>query len=144
MLRKNHLVIYLAKITAKKFKKKQLSKADISDFKLECSEMFLIKFIFQAKIPSCSGVYTNKEGQKYTTPSPPLSKDEGLKDIEHSRSIENLILGFNSIMVSYLIRYDSLLQNATYIITKYVRLFITKCNSFIIKFDRYYKIQRLS
>ena len=49
---------------------------------------------------------------------PPLSKDEGLKAIGHSMSIENLILGVYSVTVSYLIRCDSLLQNATDIITK--------------------------
>ena len=58
-----------------------------------------------------------------------LSKNEGLKDIGHNMSIGNLILGVNSVTVSYLIRYNSLLQNATYIIAKY--------NSyFIIKYDR--------
>ena len=48
-----------------------------------------------------------------------LSKNEGQKDIEHSMSIENLILGINSVTVSYLIRYDSLLQNAADIITNW-------------------------
>ena len=50
--------------------------------------------------------------------SPPLSKIEGLKDIGNSMSIGNLILGVNSATVSYLIRYNSLLQNATDFITK--------------------------
>ena len=45
-------------------------------------------------------------------PSPPLSKDEGLKDIGQITNIGNLILGVNSVMVSHLIRYDGLLQNA--------------------------------
>ena len=43
-------------------------------------------------------------------------------------SIENLILGVSSVTVPYLIRYDSLLQNATDIITKCDSYFITKCN----------------
>ena len=41
------------------------------------------------------------------------SKDRGLKNIGHSISIRNLIFGVNSVTVSDLIGYDSLLQNAT-------------------------------
>ena len=41
-------------------------------------------------------------------------------------SIRNLIFGVNSITVSYLIRYDSLLQNATDVIRKCNSYFITK------------------
>ena len=43
-------------------------------------------------------------------------------------SIGNLIWGVNSVTVSYLIHYDSLLQNATDIITKCDSYFITKCD----------------
>ena len=43
-------------------------------------------------------------------------------------SIGNLILGVNIVMVSYLIHYDSLLQNATDIITKCGSYFTTKCD----------------
>ena len=43
-------------------------------------------------------------------------------------SIRNLIFGVNSVTVSYLIRYDSLLQNATDVITKCDSYFITKCD----------------
>ena len=65
-------------------------------------------------------------------------------------SIGNLVLGVNSVTVSYLIRYESLLQNAadlitkcdSYFITKCVCLFITKCGSFISKCDSYYKLRR--
>ena len=66
-------------------------------------------------------------------PSPPLSKDEGLRDIEHIMSIGNLILGVNSVTVSYLIHYDSLLQNATDIITKCDSYFITKCDKSLLR-----------
>ena len=51
--------------------------------------------------------------RKISPPFPPLSKDEGLKDIGHIMSIRNLILGVNSVTVSYLTHCDSLLQNAT-------------------------------
>ena len=47
---------------------------------------------------------------------PPLSKDEGLRDIGHIMSIGNLILRVNSVAVSY----------ATDIITKYDSKCITK------------------
>ena len=79
-------------------------------------------------------------------------------------SIRNLILGVNSVTVSCLICYDSLLQNATVIITKYDGHFITKCHKillqnvsvlllqnstvitncdgFITKCDSYYKMRR--
>ena len=99
------------------------------------NEVLLPWFKFQAKIPSRSGVCVQGEWQKYTPPSPPLSKDEGLKNIGHSMSIRNLIFGVNSVTVSYLIRYDSLLQNTIDV--------ITKCDNFITKCDRYYKMQRL-
>ena len=92
------------------------------------NEVLLAWFKFQAKIPSRSGVCVQGEWQKYTPPSPPLSKDEGLKNIGHSMSIRNLIFGVNSVTVSYLIRYDSLLQNATDVITKCDSCFITKCD----------------
>ena len=87
-------------------------------------------------------------------------------------SIKNLILDFNSVKVSYLIHYDSLLQNATDIMTKCDNYFITKCDrsllpntsglllqnatvllqnttvmtnyhDFITKCNSYYKMQRL-
>ena len=109
-----------------------------------------------ADIPTHSGVYVQGEWQKYTHPSSPLSKDEELKDIGHSMSIGNLILGVSSVTVSYLICYDSLLQNATDIITKCdgyftakcdrilftkcARFFITKYDSFITKCKCYYKL----
>ena len=92
------------------------------------NEVLLAWFKFQAKIPSRSGVCVQGEWQKYTPPSPPLSKDEGLKNIGHSMSIRNLIFGVNSVTVSYLICYDSLLQNATDVITKCDSYFITKCD----------------
>ena len=89
---------------------------------------------------------------KTPSSSPPLSKDkedEELRDSGHSMSIGNPILGASSVTVSYLIHYDSLLQNVTdiitkcnsYFITKCFRFFIRKCDSFIIKCDSYYKLR---
>ena len=60
--------------------------------------------------------------------SPPLSKDKELTDIGHSMSIANLILGINSVTVSYLIHYHNLLQKATDIIKKCDSYFIKKCD----------------
>ena len=106
------------------------------------------------------------------SPSTPLFKGEGLRDIWHNISIGKMILGVTSVAVSYLILYDSLLQNATDIIAKCDSYFIakcdrsllqngtgfllqnatvllqnatviTKCYDFITKYDRYYKIRRL-
>ena len=48
--------------------------------------------------------------------------------------IRNLIFGVNSVAVSYFIRYGSLLQNATDV--------ITKCDSCITKCDVYYKLRQ--
>ena len=75
----------------------------------------------QAKVPSRSGAWAQGEWQKNTHSS------ERLKNIGHSMSINNLILGVNSVTVSYLIQYDSLLQNSTDIVTKCNSYFITKC-----------------
>ena len=80
------------------------------------NEVLLAWFKFQANIPSLSGVCVQGEWQKYTPPSLPLSQDEGLKNIGHSMSIRNLTFGVNSVTVSYLIRYGSLLQNSTAIL----------------------------
>ena len=63
--------------------------------------------------------------RKIAPPSPPLSKDEVLNDIGRNMSIGNQTLG---VTVSYLIHYDSLLQNATYIITKCHSYFDAKCD----------------
>ena len=60
--------------------------------------------------------------------SPPLSKDEGLSDVGHSMIFENLILVASSVTVSYLIHFDSLLQNAIDIITKCNSYFIIECD----------------
>ena len=49
----------------------------------------------------------------------------------------------DSVTVSYLSRYDSLLQNVSDIITKCDSYFIAKCDSFITKCDSYYKMRRL-
>ena len=58
-------------------------------------------------------------------------------------SIRNLILGVSSVVVSYLIHYNSLLQIATDIIAKCEDYFITKCVTFFItKCDSYYKLRR--
>ena len=101
-----------------------------------------------------------------------LSKDEGLKDIGHNLSIGNLILVVNSVTVSYLICYNSLLQNAADVISNCGSYFVTKCDrsllqnvsvfllqnaavllqnatvitncdNFITKCDSYYKMRRL-
>ena len=45
-------------------------------------------------------------------------------------SIGNLILGASSVTVSYLIHFDSLLQNATDNITKCDSYFIKKCENY--------------
>ena len=121
----------LAKITAKNKKNMTIVKDWYFRFQTwlcQSFEVLLAWFKFQAKIPGRSGVCVQGEWQKYTPPSPPLSKDEGLKNIGHSMSIRNLIFGVNSVTVSYLIHYDSLLQNATNIITKCDSYFIRKCD----------------
>ena len=111
-------------------------------------EVLFAWFKFQAKILSCSRVCVQGEWQKYTLPSPPLSKEEGLRDIGHSMSIGSLILGVNNVTVSYLIYYDRLLQNATDIITKCYSYFVTKCDknllknaTVITKWNVYYKLR---
>ena len=72
-------------------------------------------------------------------------------------SIGNLIWDVNSVTVSYLTCYDSLLQNATDIITKrdidllqdapglllQNMTVITNCENLITKCDSYYKMRRL-
>ena len=92
------------------------------------NEVLLAWFKFQAKIPSRSGVCVQGKWQKYTPPSPPFSKDDGLKNIGHSVTIRNMTFGVNSVTVSDLSCFDSLLQNATDVITKWDTYFVTKCD----------------
>ena len=70
-------------------------------------------------------------------------------------SIESLILVVNSVTVSYLICYNSILQNVTAILLQngtevYESVFllqnetvITNCDNFITKCDSYYQMRRL-
>ena len=88
-------------------------------------EVLLAWFKFQTKIPSFWSIHSVRV-TKILFPSPPLSKDKGLRGIGYSISFANLILGVNSVTASYLIHYDSLLQNATSIISKCDSYFITK------------------
>ena len=121
----------LAKITAKNKKNMTIVKDWYFRFQTwlcQSFEVLLAWFKFQAKIPGRSGVCVQGEWQKYNPPSPPLSKNKGVRDIGHSMSIRNLILGANSVTGSYLLHYNSLSQNATDIITKWDSYFITKCD----------------
>ena len=79
-----------------------------------------------------------------------LSKDKGLRNIGQMMSIENLILGVNSVGASYLILYDSLLQNATANLSQNVLGFllqdakvITNYDNIVKKYDCYYKMRHL-
>ena len=80
-------------------------------------------------------LWSVRSGRVTKRPCPflPLSKDDGLRDI--GMSVENRILAVNSVTVSYLIHYDSLLQNATDIIQNATAIllqnatFITNCDS---------------
>ena len=56
-------------------------------------------------------------------------------------SIRNLILVVNSATVSYLLHYDSLLQNATDITTKRDSYFITKCNKSLLQNVSHFLLQ---
>ena len=81
--------------------------------------------------------------RKITPPSPPVPKDEVLKDVGHSMSIGNLHLGVNYGFI--LIHYQSLLQNAIILLQNAIILLqnatvITKCDNFIAKCDSYYKM----
>ena len=119
------------------------------------NEVLLVWFKYQAKNSSRSGVSVLREWQKCTLPSPPLSKDEGLRDINHIMSTGNLIWGVNSVTISYLIRYDNLLQNAADIITKWGTILldiITNATEIYYKMGQvlyykmrqfYYKMQQL-
>ena len=71
--------------------------------------------------------------KKSTRPSPRLPKQEILRDIEYSMSIGNLVRGVNSVTVSYLIRYDSLLQNATDTIRKCDRSLLQNASDFLLQ-----------
>ena len=87
------------------------------------------------------------------TPLLPLrSVDERLRNIGHSMSTGNLTWGDNSVTVSNLIHYDSLLQNATAVTTKCDSYLFTKCNKVYWKMRQvfsykmrqfYYKMQQL-
>ena len=100
--------------------------------------------IFKQKLQALLEYAFWEKEKKIPPPSSPLSKYEVLKDIGHIMSIGNLILGVNSVTVSYLTHYDSLLQNATDIITKCDGYFITKCDRSYLQNGAgfYYKMQQ--
>ena len=102
-------------------------------------------FKYQAKFSSRSGVCVLGEWLKYTLPSSPLFKDESLRDIGHSMSIENLIWGVNSVTVSHLIHYGSLLQNATVTsLQNATEGYYKMCQVFYYKIRKFnYKLQHL-
>ena len=76
------------------------------------------------KILNRSGVIRSRRGKK-------------LREM----NIENLILVVNSVTVSFLIHYDSLLQNATDIITKCNRYFIAKCDRSLLQNESGFLLQ---
>ena len=71
--------------------------------------------------------------KKSTRPSPRLPKQEILRDIEYSMRIGNLVWGVNSVTVSYLIRCDRLLQNATDTIRKCDRSLLQNASNFLLQ-----------
>ena len=157
----------LAIITVKSLKNQYHRQRQTGAYQNVSNEVLLAWFKFQAKILTRYGVCAQGEWQKCTCQCPPLSKDEGLNDIGHGMNTRNLILSVNSVTVSYLIRYDSLLKCDRYyyklrqlfyykmrqkFITKCVRFYITKWNRsllqnvsgfFITKCNSYYKLQQL-
>ena len=128
------------------------------------NEVLLAWFKFQAKIPSRSGVCVKREWQKYTTPSPALSKDEKderLRGIGHNISMGNLVMGFYSVTVTWFIKTvcykmrqillqnvtANLLQNVTEVYYEMWVLLqnatvVTGCDDFITKCDVYYKLRQ--
>ena len=84
-------------------------------------------------IMSAGNLILDVNNRKIPRPSPPLSKDEVLKDIEHIMSAGNLILDVNSVTVSYLIHYNSLLENTTILLQN--AIVITKCDIFITSYS---------
>ena len=117
----------------------------------DSNEVFLAWFKFQ-KFENFKPFRSIRSGRvtKIPPPFPPLCKDKWLMGIPHSISIENQILSVSGVTFSPLVHYDSLLQNATYIITKcniyyhkMRQLFYYKMRQkFITKCDSYYKLRR--
>ena len=139
----------LAKITAKSKKK---NKTIVKDrcFRFQnwvyqnvSNEALSAWFKLQAKIPTCSEVLRKSDWNTPVSPTP-LFKDKGLKDIRHNMSTGNLILVVNSVTVSYLICYNSLLQNATDVITKCDSYFFSKCDRSLLQNASafYYKMRQ--
>ena len=100
----------------------------------------------QTSDENCKPFFSMVSGRvrKIPPPSPPLSKDKGLKDIGDIMSIGNLILGVNSVTyvtVSYLIHYDSLLQNASGFSLQNATVLLLNA-TVITKWDAYYKLQQ--
>ena len=69
-----------------------------------------------------------------------LFKDEGLSGIRQGTSIKNLVLANNSVTISYLIHYDSFLQNVTDVYYKKHQVFLQNVTVLLQKCDSYYKL----
>ena len=67
-------------------------------------------------------------------------KDEGLSGIRQGTSIKNLVLANNSVTISYLIHYDSFLQNVTDVYYKKHQVFLQNVTVLLQKCNSYYKL----
>ena len=101
----------------------------ITDFNLKCVKIILRNFFYQG--PSLKWQFQGilefllREGIGIHPPS----TDEGLRDIGHKMGmVLDRFVGVNSVTVLFLIRYYTLLQIKTDIITKCDSHFITECN----------------
>ena len=100
-------------------------------------------FKFQAKIPSRSGVCVKREWQKYTTPSPALSKDEKderLRGIGHNISMGNLVMGFYSVTVTWFIK--TVTKCDRYYYKMWQLIYYKTWQKFITKCEFYYKMRQ--
>ena len=129
-------------------KKRQSSKTDISDFQLGCTKTFPMKVCyhgsnFRQKFQAVLE-YAFRECDKNTTlPRLRSLKTKELRDIRYSISIGNLILGFNSVKVSCLVHYDTLITKCDGYYYKMQQKFITKCVSYYKLRRSYYKMRQL-
>ena len=102
---------------------------DTSDFILECVKMFQRKYVVITQVSRENfKPFMSLDLGRGTIIHPPTRCKE-LRDIRYRRHKGICFLESTVVTTSYLVHYDTYLQNATDIITKCYRSFITNCNA---------------
>ena len=96
---------------------------------------------FKTEIPRCSRIFLFREQQKYTSLYGRRTKGHLFQNEPGTRCKKMYFLESIVAVVSYLVHYNTLLQNATNNITKCDGYFITKCYKSLLQNESAFLLQ---